>query len=327
LTSFEPFTLLRGGHRQTLGGVILRSFLRWRLPAEDVVVDGKDGVKLLLRASWQKDRRRPALLLVHGLEGCDSSSYMISTGELAFSAGWHVVRMNMRGCGDGLALCPRLYNAGLTADLVAVTRWLAGRVDRFAVCGFSLGANLTLLTVARERSEMPDALRGVVAVSPPLDMSECADELEKPSNRIYQFRFLRSLLASYRTRQRLSPELYHPGRERGLETLRAFDDAITAFYGGYDGAEDYYRSVSPGPLLEGFDLPTLVLASDNDPFIPRASVAKWAHSESVRVELNASGGHVGFAGRTRARGYFWAAERILSFASAVESASSTSARS
>jgi hypothetical protein len=314
LTSFEPFGFLPGGHLQTIGGLVLRSFLRWRAPAEDVVVEGNDGVRLLLRASWQESPERPALLLVHGLEGCDRSSYMISTGELAFSAGWHVIRMNMRGCGDGLELCPRLYNAGLSSDLLAVTRWLARRARRIVVCGFSLGGNLTLLTAARERSSLPDEVRGAIAVSPPLDMSECADALERPSNAVYQYRFLRSLVASYWKRQRLAPELYRSERVLRLRTLRDFDDAVTAFYGGYADAEDYYRSVSAGPRMGTVDRPVLVLASENDPFIPRASVTKWACSDAVTVELTASGGHVGFAGPARARGFFWAAERILAFA-------------
>ena len=317
MTSFEPFAFLPGGHLQTIGGLFLRSFLRWRVPAEDVVVEGNDGVRLLLRASWQESPERPALLLVHGLEGCDRSSYMISTGELAFSAGWHVIRMNMRGCGDGLELCPRLYNAGLSSDLLAVTRWLASRARPIVVCGFSLGGNLTLLTAARERSSLPDEVRGAVAVSPPLDMSECADALERPSNTVYQYRFLRSLVGSYRRRQRLAPELYRSERSRGLRTLRDFDDAVTAFYGGYADAEDYYRSVSAGPRMTKIDRPALVLASDNDPFIPRASVTKWAHSDAVTIELTRSGGHVGFAGPARGPGFFWAAERILAFASSV----------
>jgi uncharacterized protein len=312
-TPFRPFPFLPGGHLQTLGGVFLRAPLRWGLETEDVVVDAEDEVKLLLRASWQKDENRPALLLIHGLEGDDEARYVLSTGTLAFEAGWHVIRMNQRGCGDALEICPRLYNAGLSSDVIAVLRWLARKVSRIALVGFSLGGNLSLLAVTRERSLLPDELSSIVAVCPPLAMSECADALETPANLIYQARFLRSLLASYRERQRRAPERYEAGRERGLRTLREFDDVITAHYGGYRDAEDYYRTVSPGPRLVDVDRPTLVLAAANDPFIPESSVARWPRSAKVTVEIPASGGHVGFAGRTRAPGYFWAAERTLSF--------------
>jgi predicted alpha/beta-fold hydrolase len=310
---FRPFPLLPGGHLQTIGGYLLRARLRWQVPSEDVVVPIEDGVGLLLRASWRIERDRPALLLVHGLEGCDASSYMIGAGELAFRSGWHVVRMNMRGCGDSLPICPRLYNAGLSSDLLAVFRWLATRVSRFAVAGFSLGGNLSLLTLARERSSIPGELAAAVAVSPPLDMSLCAATLERPSNLIYHLRFIRSLRISYRKRQRLAPSRYEAGRENGLRSVRQFDDVITAFYAGYDDAEHYYRSVSPGPLLGEIDRPTLVLSAADDPLIPERSVKEFAGSGDVRVEVPASGGHVGFVGRATAPARFWAADRILSF--------------
>ena len=115
------------------------------------MVEAGEGVRILLRASWRPEKDRPALLLIHGLEGCDRSPTVISAGTLAYRAGWHVVRMNLRGCGDSLPLCPRLYNAGMTSDLVAVFQWLASRVSSFAVAGFSLGGNQIGRASCRER--------------------------------------------------------------------------------------------------------------------------------------------------------------------------------
>lgn len=310
---FRRFSLLPGGHLQTMGGHILRLRLRWPLPTEDVVVDAGDGVRILLRASWQKDGNRPALLVIHGLEGCDRSPNVVAIGLHAYRAGWHVVRMNLRGCGDSLALCPRLYNAGLTSDLVPVLRVLAGRVSRFAVAAFSLGGNLTLLTLARERDRIPDELFAVAAICPPLDMSACADALERRANRIYQLQFVTSLNASYRKRQKLLPDTYERGRERGVVTVREFDDRITAFYGGYRDAADYYRQVSPGPRLESIEHKALVLAASDDPFIPEASMRKWPSTHSVTISIVEGGGHVGFVGPSKAPGHFWAADRVLAF--------------
>jgi len=278
-----------------------------------VVVEAGDGVRILLRASWQPERERPALLVIHGLEGCDRSPNVIAIGLHAYGAGWHVVRMNLRGCGDSLPLCPRLYNAGMTSDLVAVLRWLAGRVTRFAVASFSLGGNLALLTLARERERIPDELFAVAAICPPLDMSACADALERRANWIYQLQFVSSLNASYRKRQKLLPDAYEPDRERGVATVREFDDRITAFYGGYRDAEDYYRQVSPGPRLEAIDRRALILAASDDPFIPETSMRKWRLSDSVTISIVEGGGHVGFVGRSDAPGHFWAADRVLAF--------------
>ncbi len=313
VSSFRPFPFLSGGHQQTIAGHLLRHSLRWSLPVEDVVVEAPEGIRILLRASWQAEKQKPALLLIHGLEGCDSSPNVVSTGILAYRSGWHVLRMNLRGCGDSLPLCPRLYNAGMTSDLAAVFEWLARRVPRFAVAGLSLGGNLTLLTLARDRERLPDELLGIAAICPPLDMSACADALERRGNRIYQLQFVNSLNASYRKRREILGGAYEADRERGIATVREFDERITAFYGGYRDAEDYYQRVSPGPHLQSIDRPTLVLAAADDPFIPEASMTKWARSREVTIEMIPDGGHVGFVGWSKAPRHFWAADRVLSF--------------
>jgi predicted alpha/beta-fold hydrolase len=122
-----------------------------------------------------------------------------------------------------------------------------------------------------------------------------------------------SLNASYRKRRELLGAFYEAGRERGISTVRDFDDRITAFYGGYRDAEDYYQRVSPGPHLLSIDRPTLVLAASDDPFIPEASMTKWTRSSAVSMDMVQGGGHVGFVGPSKAPRHFWAAERVMSF--------------
>jgi predicted alpha/beta-fold hydrolase len=95
--------------------------------------------------------------------------------------------------------------------------------------------------------------------------------------------------------------------------VREFDERITAPFGGYASADDYYARASAGPWLASIDRPTLLVSAHDDPMIPSASIERCALSPSVRLELTATGGHVGFVGPTRAPGWFWAAERAMSF--------------
>jgi predicted alpha/beta-fold hydrolase len=221
----------------------------------------------------------------------------------------------MRSAGDSLRVCARLYNAGLDGDLLAVLRAVAAQVPSLGVVGFSLGGSLALLTLARQAASLPPGLIGTVAVSAPLDLAECAAHIERPSNRIYQRYFMGSLREAYRLRQRLRPDLYQAGRERDTRTLRQYDAAITAPYGGYQDLDDYYSGSSAGPRLMAIRQRVLILAAQDDPLVPLASIARWPLPAGghVRLELHASGGHTGFVGPTDAPGRFWAAERALDF--------------
>ena len=315
--AFRPHPWTAGGHRQTLLGYLCRRRLQWTPPTEDLVVDGSDDVRLLLRASWQPGPRdaRPALVIVHGLGGCDRATYAIATGRHAWELGWHVVRVNLRGAGDGETLCPRLYNAGLECDLVDAFEAVGRIVPRQGVVGFSLGASLSILALARQPARVPPGLVGLVAVSPPLDLAACADRIDLAPNRAYRRYFMKNLRRSYRRRQRLVPELYEAGRERGLRSIREWDEVITAPYGGYASADEYYARSSAGPYLGRLDRPTLILAAADDPMVPGESVARWPLPASGLVvrEILPTGGHVGFVAPTAAPGRFWAAERAMAW--------------
>jgi uncharacterized protein len=311
--TFTPYPGLSGGHRQTIVGHWLRSGLGWPHPAEDRTVEAGDDVRLLVRASWQPGPRaaRPALVLVHGLGGTDRSSYVLATGQHAHRRGWHVLRMNMRGAGDGEAVCARLYNGGLDADVLAVLRHAAAECPRIALAGFSLGANLVLLALGRSRALLPEALEATVVVSPPADLAACATQLEWRGNLVYQRAFMEALCSGYRARQQRRPDLYELGRERGARTVREYDDRITAPYAGFASAAEYYERSSAGPWLAAVDRPTLMLVAEDDPMIPAASVLRWPVSPQVRREVLPTGGHAGFVGWTSAPGSFWAAERAM----------------
>jgi predicted alpha/beta-fold hydrolase len=316
VSDFRPLRFLRGGHLQTLLGYWSRRNLRWAPGTEDLVVEVAGGVRLLVRASWQHEREtRPSLVLVHGLGGSDRSTYSLATGSVAWGLGWNVVRMNMRGAGESEALCARLYHAGVDMDLLAVLEAVAARTPRLAPVGFSLGANLVLLTLGRQAARIPAGVFAAAAVSPPLDLAACADALSRAGSRVYERHYVRDLQRAYRRRQALLPELYATGRERGLRSIREYDDAITAHYGGFRDAADYYERSSAGRQLVRIERPTLILSAADDPMIPRESVARWPLPPSglVRREVLPTGGHVGFVAPTSAPGRFWAAERVMEF--------------
>ncbi len=148
-----------------------------------------------------------------------------------------------------------------------------------------------------------------------MDLLACSDALHSPRNRFYVSYFLERLKATYVRIQERSHGGYEAGREAGIRTVREFDERITAPYGGFASADDYYARSSSGPWVQEIDRPTLVLAAEDDPMIPALSVRKFALPESGMVtrEILRTGGHVGFAAATKAPGRFWAADRALEF--------------
>ncbi len=312
---FDPPWFARGGHVQTALGLFRRRNLAWTKPVEDLVVDSDPGIRILCRATYQPKERAssPAIILLHGLVSGDDAGYMLSMGLHAYAAGYHVIRMNMRGAGESKRICPRLYHAGLEKDLIAVARAVAREIPLIGLFGVSLGANHVLLALGRSKTVLPEAVRAGVALCPPLDLMTSTRVLHTFGNRLYMWHMLAGLKGAYAQIQKNSDGFYAAGEELTVRSVREFDERITAPHAGFLSADDYYTRSSSGPFVRDIDRPTLIVASDDDPIIPGDSVRQFAAPGNRNVVPDPTGGHVGFTSPSRAPGDFWAADRALAF--------------
>jgi predicted alpha/beta-fold hydrolase len=279
------------------------------------------GTQVLGVCHWQQNpREHPTLVLLHGLEGSCESGYMRGTGEKAWIAGFNVVRLNQRNCGGTEKLSPTLYHSGLSCDIRAVVLELAERdgLPEIFAAGYSMGGNL-VLKMAGEMGSAPSAeLRGVVAIAPALDLAACADALSKPRNFIYEHHFVTRLKRHMRHKARLFTDLYPlhavPGFRR-IGSVREFDDVITARYCGFADASDYYARSSASRVVSEIRVPTLIIASKDDPFVPFVPFQNPVISGNRWITLMASehGGHCAFISQEGGPERFWAEARIVEF--------------
>lgn len=87
---------------------------------------------------------------------------------------------------------------------------------------------------------------------------------------------------------------------------------MTAPLHGFRDADDYYaRSNAKKAWLGGIRMPTLMINSANDPFLPVAALPSTAQvAAAVRFEVPAQGGHAGFYDRAE-QGGPWLPQRRL----------------
>lgn len=325
LTSFTPPRFLRNGHAQTLAGNFLRSSLS--LPeAEPLVVEVEGPVgecgpsHVLCHGHWQpKEVRREKLtiVIVHGLEGSSNSHYVLSNTARALAAGFNVVRMNMRSCGGTDELSPTIYHSGRSEDIAAVVKALlqSHDLESIALLGYSMGGNLVLKYAGEVAANAPRQLKAVVGISPLMDLAVSSAALHEVQNRIYEWHFLRSMLARVRRKAALFPSLYSTHSLAGIRTMRLFDQHIVARYGGFDGADDYYQKVASSQFARQFSVPTLILHSLDDPFIrllPSTRTALIENPNVTYVETN-HGGHCAFLSTAANGDDRWAEVTLLRF--------------
>jgi len=318
--AFDPHRWIRGGHLQTLLSLRspkaphLRPKLHW------VTLDDGDQIALHddMPPQWQPGDA--SLMLVHGLCGCRLSPYMIRLADQFTRMGVRVFRLEMRGCGVAADHSRGLTHAGRSDDcLAAITRIaeLTGEGD-IATVGISLGGNQLLRAAGRLGAGLDNApdwahrWTRLVAVSPPIDLQRCSDNLQRPMLRGYNRYFIGNLLRRLPQHIRQSPELMQRCARPWPKTLRELDDRITAPISGFRDAEDYYDQSSAGPLLSSIAIPSLILTAANDPIVPVECFTNLdlpqpskldLERHPVRLLITPCGGHIGFFARGRERFY------------------------
>ncbi|MFQ5535943.1 MAG: YheT family hydrolase [Gemmatimonadota bacterium] len=295
--AFHPAWWARGPHAQTLGARILRRPAGPAYGRERIETPDGDFLDL----DWAPEPRpgAPLALILHGLEGNTHRRYVRNVCEELAARGVRAVALNFRGCSGEPNHTPRFYHSGETADPTLALRHLCARhPDRpLGALGFSLGGNV-LLKLLGEREDGGAGLVDAAAVmSVPFDLAAGGALLDRTRmGRLYTLYFLRSLKKKVRAKRSLLEGRVDLNAALAARTLREFDEAVTAPLHGFAGADEYYRQSSSGRYLSGIRTPTVVLHSEDDPFLPPDAIPRGglAANPNIRGVITRRGGHVGF---------------------------------
>ena len=297
----QPFVpLFKNPHLQTIAGHLWpRPSYGKRFPVEKKLYRTAPDVQVLVESERPAGASRGDILLVHGLEGSADSGYMRSMARCAIAAGYTAHRFNQRSCGGTEHLARTSYHGGLTSDLLAVLCALEsqGRAPVWLV-GFSLGGNIVAKLAGELGEDARTVIAGVCAVSAAIDLAACARCVGQPDNRFYEERFVRLMSARARA-------IWHSTAAdlRGIRSVFELDDRITGPSFGFTGAEHYYRTQSANQFLDRIRVPTLFIASKDDPLVPFHIYDHPAFRQNPCLHLLATeyGGHVGFIARGHPR--------------------------
>lgn len=307
---YTPPPCFGNGHVQTIFPTLFRQVDGVTYKRERIQTPDQD----FLDIDWSV-RGNPRLAIIsHGLEGCTDRAYIKGMVKALNRQGWDVLAWNYRSCSGKPNKKLRSYHNGVTDDLACVIRHAGQKRSyrRIALIGFSLGGNLTLLYLGREKTD-PRICASIV-FSVPCDLAASAQTLASPVNKIYMKRFLRELRQKIRAKMKYWPGRITDNGYHKIQSFKDFDDAYTAPIHGFKDAEDYWEKCSSKPYIPDIKVPTLIVNAKNDPFLhPLCYPFDEADNNPlVTLEVPSSGGHVGFVS-FNAQGIYWSERRAVAF--------------
>ena len=309
-----------GGDLQTLRNNFVHDAPQ--LPqGEDQHIPLNDGDRLLVCHHKTTQPRKGAVILIHGLAGDYDSSYIRHLARGALQVGYDVFRVNLRGAGKGRALATSSYHAGRALDLQKVAIHVKERyLDKpVYLCAFSLGGTMAVNLAARYKID--HLLAGIVCFCAPLDMLACSYEFHKPRNWLYVRHFTKALIAQASAGPVPNVESGAPIDMRQVKasrTVRDFDHHFTCKVAGFESADTYYKGTTPLAELTHITVPTLLVHSDNDPWIPVVAYEKINHHDNLFCVITRGGGHMGFHITGNNKGC-WQTQTTLAFISWLSS--------
>lgn len=233
-------------------------------------------------------------VLLHGWEGSARSSCVLSLGAALHAAGYEVLRLNLRDHGGTHHLNREIFHCCRLPEMVGAVRAIATSFPGVPLylAGFSLGGNF-LLRVAAEAG-LPQAVRGVVAISPVIEPAATLRALER-GPALYRQNLVWRWSRSLRLKQRAWPGVHDFSALIRLADLRAMTAALVREHTGLPGIDEYLRGYAiTGERLAALPVPCSVLTAEDDPLVPVSDLRRLAHSPQLRIWRTRFGGHCGF---------------------------------
>ena len=307
---------LPGGHAQTIvpARVIPAPRVAYRRERWDTP-DG-DFIDVDFVASEPADVRAETLVLFHGLEGDSRSHYARVFMRGCIRRAWRGMVVHFRGCSGEPNRLPRAYHSGDSEEIDWILRRVALRwpkARRFAV-GVSLGGNVLAKWAGECGRQAADIVHACATISAPFDLTAGGRALDRRSNCLYAYEFLRTLRKKALAKQRQFPGIADARKIASSRSFYEFDGAFTAPLHGFASTLDYWKRASAKPFLTAIAVPTLALNACNDPIVPAQSLPGPREvSNQMRLDTPSEGGHAGFFSDGRGAERWYLRERVFHF--------------
>jgi predicted alpha/beta-fold hydrolase len=300
--SFKPFFPLRNGHIQTtLTSLKLRKYIakkrasRLRDVEQPVVLSCDNGVRLLGTYSENPSSTGGIVILIHGWEGSQDSSYILSAASSLYKAGYSIFRLNLRDHGNSHHLNPEPFNSSRLDEVALAVRQVCQRYPHkyTFLTGFSLGGNF-VLRVGIHAVDYKLSLTGIAAISPLINPLSTTKNMQE-EHWIYHHYFIKKWKKSLRTKMEYFPEMDDVSMLVKLKSLKEMHDYFVPRHTQSTTTREYFKTYTlTKAQLEQLTTPTHIFSAADDPITTVDELDTFHDLANLSIHTPKYGGHCGF---------------------------------
>lgn len=262
--------------------------------AQTMVLDCGEGVRLQGDYSRAVDNKG-LIILFHGWEGSQDSTYVMSHARYMFERGYSVFRLNYRDHGDTHALNEGIFHSARFNEIWGAVKRIMPLSDGapVSIIGFSLGGNFALRAARQTIAEPLNGLSHIIAVSPVIDPVNAAPMVDiNPLIRRY---FVKKWTRSLMKKQAAFPYLYDFGNLSKIKYVKTLSQQFITAHTEYAREDDYFNAYRLWPDdLTACEVPLSIIMAKDDPVLPANDVLALTLGAKTSLHYLDNGGHNGF---------------------------------
>ena len=247
-----------------------------------------------------KKKRGKLLILLHGWEGSEQSSYMVAAGRYFYKLGYSIFRLNMRDHGNSHHLNKGLFYGTLIDEAYTAVKQIVkncGENKDIFIAGFSMGGNfaLRIARLAGMDASSGLLLKKVIAVNPPLNPLTATANIDKYY--IIKKYFLKKWKKSLSKKEAAFPDLYRFSELPVTDSCIELTDILVNKYSEYRDMPDYFSRYTLGKdFFSEIRIPVFIITSEDDPIIEISDfdVIRKAENPLIELSIEKYGGHCAY---------------------------------
>ena len=250
-------------------------------------------VRLLANFDQADQRHQRLAILIHGWEGSNESTYLLSAANHLYRQGFNILRLNLRDHGESFHLNDATFNSTLSQEVSsAIADFLTQHPHRERyLAGYSLGGNFALRIATDDGEAL--ALTAVAAICPPVDPAHAMERIMEGA--MYRGYFLDKWRDSLKKKLHYFPELLEHNDLPGFESLTALNDFFVPTFTSFQHAADYFAAYALyEDRLSALRVPSYLITSEDDPIVPVSDLTLINKPAALKIVITELGGHCGF---------------------------------
>ncbi len=257
------------------------------------------------------------IVLIHGWEGSQDSSYLYGLACTLFAAGHAIFRLNLRDHGSTHhGLNEGMFHSARMAEVLGAIQLVQQQFGAdlpLQVVGYSLGGNFAL-RVGMLGPQIGLKPKLCVGISPAVNPGSTLRAIDEGPTVIHRY-FLEKWRKTMAAKARAFPQSYDFSAQQRLVNFTEITRAFVIAHTEYPDLASYLAQYTLTPaLLMASTTPLAILTAEDDSVCPPADFAGLSTGGSIRHYLaTARGGHCGFISNWRFDS--WADEVVLAWLS------------